>query len=58
MEQVARDTRKEDDRANTIDEDRAKTKTNIKPRKTGKTAGEVDALDEMLRQRAVMMTNI
>ena len=55
LEQVARDTRKEDDRANTIDEDRAKTKTNIETLETGKAASEVDALDEMLRQRVVMM---
>jgi len=58
LEQVARDTRKEDDRANTIDEDRAKTTTNIEPRETGKAADEVDTLDEMLRQRVGMMTNI
>jgi len=58
LEQVARDTRKEDDRANTIHENRAKRTTNIEPRETGKAADEVDTLDEMLKRRVVMTTNI
>ena len=45
-------------RANTLDENRVKMTTNIEPRETGKTADEVDTLDEMLRHRVVMMTNI
>jgi len=49
LEQVARDTRKADDRANTLDENTVKMTTNIEPRETGKTADEVDTLDEMLR---------
>ena len=34
LEQVARDTRKEDDRANTLDEIRVKMTTNIETRDT------------------------
>ena len=48
MEQVARDTTKEDDRANTLDENRVKMTTSIETRETGKAADEVDTLDEML----------
>jgi hypothetical protein len=58
LEQVARDTRKEDDRSNTLNENRAKMTTNIEPRETGTAADKVDTLDEMLRHRVVMMTNI
>jgi hypothetical protein len=38
LEKVARETRKEDDRANMLDENRAKMTTNIVPRETGKAA--------------------
>ena len=53
FEKVARETRKADDRANTLDEKsqhRVIMTTNIEPRERGKTADEVDTFDEMLRQ--------
>jgi hypothetical protein len=56
--QVARDTMKEDDRANKLHENRVKKTTNIEPRVIGKEADEVDTLDEMLRHRVVMMPKI
>ena len=33
-------------------------KTNIEPRETRKTDDEVDTLDEKVRNRVIMMTNI
>jgi hypothetical protein len=49
LEQVVRETRKADDRANTLEENsQHRVMTNIEPRESGKTADEVDMLDEML----------
>jgi hypothetical protein len=61
LEQVARETRKADDRTNTPEENsqhRVIMTTNIEPRETRKTADEVDTLDEKLRNIVIMMTNI
>jgi hypothetical protein len=61
LEQAAQDTRKAEDSANTIDgnsQHRKTMMTNTAPRETGKTAEEVDKLDEMLRHRVVTSTNI
>jgi hypothetical protein len=59
LEQVVRETRKTDDMTNPLAKNsQHRVATNIEPREKGKTADEVDMLDEILRNRVTTMTNI